>query len=47
MTPPREPGQDSVRPGLRASLATPDAKGRNVTVEMLEFFQKQFAKVKD
>jgi len=30
MTPPREPGQDSVRPGLRASLATPDAKGRYV-----------------
>lgn len=24
----------------------PDAKGRNVTAEMLEFFQKQFAKVK-
>ena len=30
MTPSREPGQDSVRPGLRASLATPDAKGRYV-----------------
>ena len=30
MTPPREPGQDSVRPGLRASLSTPDAKGRYV-----------------
>ena len=30
MTPPREPGQDSARPGLRASLATPDAKGRYV-----------------
>jgi len=30
MTPPREPGQDSVRPGLRASLATPEAKGRYV-----------------
>jgi len=26
---------------------TPDAKGRNVNAEMLEFFQKQFAKVKD
>ena len=26
---------------------TPDAKGRNVNVEMLEFFQKQFANVKD
>ena len=26
MTPPREPGPDSARPGLRASLATPDAK---------------------
>lgn len=25
---------------------TPNAKGRNVNVEMLEFFQKQFAKVK-
>ena len=30
MTPPREAGQDSVRPGLRASLSTPDAKGRYV-----------------
>ena len=30
MIPPREPGQDSVRPGLRASLSTPDAKGRYV-----------------
>jgi len=29
MTPPREPGQD-LRPGLRASLSTPDAKGRYV-----------------
>lgn len=26
---------------------TPEAKGRNVNVEMLEFFQKQFAKAKD
>jgi acetyl esterase len=25
---------------------TPDAKGRNVPAETLEFFQKQFAKVK-
>ena len=30
MTPPREPGQDSAHPGLRASLATPDAKARYV-----------------
>src|SRR4051812_10771174 len=29
MTPPREPGEN-VRPGLRASLSTPDAKGRYV-----------------
>ena len=26
---------------------TPEAKGRNVNAEMIEFFQKQFAKVKD
>jgi demethylmenaquinone methyltransferase/2-methoxy-6-polyprenyl-1,4-benzoquinol methylase len=30
MTPHRQAGQNSVRPGLRASLSTPDAKGRYV-----------------